>query len=321
MRTMKHTVCLSMAGAFTAWCLTGIPPAFADTTVTLDQSVHFTNAEGSDVILEGGTYTLEAADEWLQVTPSGGQAVDALLLEAQSAEHEESLIAPLALSAEGDQPDTYHLALLLPGGKRLESIGTYSGIRSRGTLSLFSIQRLKTLSSTQSTAPTEYSTPLFGGSGGNQSYNLDCGSGSVMVGGIYKSGMWLDAVGIICQQVNSQTGALGNEFTRGPVGGGGGTARSSRCPSGQVVQGIVVRSGQFVDGGTFFCRDWFTAQKQPRYSTKIHCEEGTCRSFGNQSGGYNDSFFCPEGKVGKALRGKHGNYIDNTRFVCDFWNK
>lgn len=321
MRNNKHTIFLNMAVVFMAWYLAGIQPALADTTVTLDQPVHFTTAEGSDVVLNAGGYAVEATEDWLRVTPGDGQAVDAILLEAQAANHEESLTSPLAVSAQGEQPDTHHLALLLPGGKRLEAIGSYSGIRSRGTLSLLTIQRLKNLSSTQSTTPTEYSTPLFGGSGGNQSYNLDCGNGSVLVGGVYKSGMWLDALGIICQQVNSQTGALGNEFTRGPVGGVGGSAKISRCPSGQVVQGIAIRSGQFVDGGTFFCRDWLTAQKQPRYSTKSHCEEGTCRSFGSQSGGYNATFFCPEGKAGKAFRGKYGTYIDTTRFVCDFWDK
>ncbi len=133
MRTMKHTVCLSMAGAFTAWCLAGILPALADTAITLDQPVHFLNAEGSDVVLDIGTYTVDAADEWLRVTPSEGQAVDALLLEAQTATHEESLTEPLAVSTKGESPDVHHLALLLPDGNRLEAIGSYSGIRSRAT--------------------------------------------------------------------------------------------------------------------------------------------------------------------------------------------
>jgi uncharacterized protein YaiE (UPF0345 family) len=55
---------------------------FADTTVTLDQPVHFSTAEGSDVVLEAGSYSLEAADDWLRVTPGEGQTVDAHLLEA-----------------------------------------------------------------------------------------------------------------------------------------------------------------------------------------------------------------------------------------------
>ena len=141
--------------------------------------MHFTTAEGSDVVLDAGDYEVDAADEWLRVTPSEGQAVDALLLEAQVAKHEEALKAPLGVSAQGESPDTHHLALLLPDGKRLEAVGSYSGIRSRG-LSLLTIRRLQRLARTTNTRI--FSTPRFGGSGGTRSYNLDCGSGSVMVG-------------------------------------------------------------------------------------------------------------------------------------------
>jgi len=321
MRNNKHTLFVAIAGALMSWCLTGIQLALANTTITLNNPVHFTTAEGSDVVLDPGTYAVEAAEDWLRVTPSEGQAVDALLLEVRSAGHEESLTAPLAISTQGEQPDTHHLALLLPGGKRLEAIGSYSGLRSRGTLSLLSIQRLKTLSTAKSTAPTEYSTPLFGGGGGNYSYNLDCGSGSVMVGGIFKSGMWLDALGIICQQVNTLTGALGNEFTRGPVGGSGGIAKVGRCDNGKVVQGIKAFSGQFVNGFLLWCSPWNQSLKAPVYSEATTCTGGRCQAIGNFSGSTSNNFFCPSGKVGKAFRGKRGIYIDSARFVCDFWDK
>ena len=121
--------------------------SLATTTVTLDQPVHFTTAEGSDVVLDAGDYDVVAADEWLRVTPSEGQAVDALLLEAQVASHEEALKAPLGVSAQGESPDTHHLALLLPDGKRLEAVGSYSGIRSRGG-ALLTIQQLQALART-----------------------------------------------------------------------------------------------------------------------------------------------------------------------------
>jgi hypothetical protein len=326
MRTQQRYFFSIMTGALLSLWALGIPAAFADTTVTLEQPVHFTNAEGSDVVLNAGEYAVEPAEEWLRIIPGDGQAVDALLLEAQAGSHEESLTAPLALSAEGEQADTHHLALLLPGGKRLEAIGSYSGIRARGTLSLLTIQRLRTLSSrTQSTTPTEFKTPLFGGSGGNRSYNLDCGNQSVLVGVIYKAGMWLDAIGIICQQVDPQTGALGNEFTRGPVGGSGGGARTNRCNQGNAVQGIgIVFSGQFIERGTFLCSPWIPAQKSPVFSTSNRCTGDRCTTaFGRSSIGvfHGDNFFCPSGKAGKAIRGRHGIYIDSLRFVCDFWDK
>lgn len=302
----------------------GIPAAFADTTVTLDQPVHFTNAEGSDVILDTGSYAVKATEEWLKITPSEGQTMDALLLEAQAGVHEETLTAPRALSAEGEQPDTHHVVLLLPDGKRLEAIGSYSGIRSRGRLSLLTIQRLQKLArSSKNTTTTEFKTPVFGGSGGNRSYNLDCGNRSVLVGAIFKAGSWFDAIGIICQRVNPQTGALENEFTRGPVGGSGGNARIARCNDGQVAQGVSARSGQFVNRLVIFCSSWDRSRKAPVFSRSARCPTGEnrCLGFGGSGGSRSDSFFCPSGKVGKAFRGKRGSYIDSTRFVCDVWDK
>jgi hypothetical protein len=300
--------------------------AFADTTVTLDQPVHFTTADGSAVVLEEGSYSLEAAENWLRVIPGEGQTVDALLLEAQTANHEETLTAPLSISAQGDQPDTHHLALLLQDGKRLEAIGSYSGIRSRSTRSVLSLHRLKTIRSTsqsptQSTAPTEFATPLIGGSGGHTSYNLNCGSGSVLVGATYKAGMWLDAIGIICQRVNPQTGALEGEFTRGPVGGSGGTARIARCNPGNVVQGIRGYSGQFVHIISMRCSRWEASRKAPVHSTSGRCIDDRCLSFGGSGGSPSDTFYCPSGQAGKAFRGKHGIYIDSTRFVCNAWDQ
>ena len=322
MRHNKPPILLSMAGAFMAWCFAGIHPALADTTVTLDQPVHFITVEGSDVLLEAGSYAVEGVDEWLRVTPSEGQAVDALLLEARSAGHEESLTAPLAISTQGEQPDTHHLALLLPDGKRLEAIGSYSGIRSRATISLLTIQRLKALAaSSQSSGSNEFSTPLFGGSGGNRSYNLDCGNGAVMVGAIYKAGLWMDALGIICQQVNPQNGALEREFTRGPVGGTGGQAQIARCASGRVAQGIRAFSGQYINKLNMRCSQWDASKKAPVFSEI--CNPGTvaCLTFGGNGGSASDHFFCPGGMAGKAFRGKYGIYIDSMRFVCDLWDK
>ena len=325
MRQPKQLVfSVFLALASVAFFLSAPQASLAKTTVTLDQPVHFTTAEGSDVVLDAGDYEVEATDVWLRVTPSEGQAVDAVLLEAQAGSHEESLTDPLALSADGETADAHHLVVLLPSGKRVEAIGSYSGIRSRG-FSLFTLKRLKRLAAARkSRTPTEFSTPRFGGSGGTRSYNLDCGNQSVLVGVIFKSGMWLDAIGIICQQVNAQTGALGNEFTRGPVGGSGGLARTKRCNQGNVVQGIWTRSGQFIDFGTFLCSPWIPAQKKPVFSTSGRCTGDRCRvRFGNVDYGVPNSgnFFCPSGKVGKAVRGRRGSYIDSLRFICDFWNK
>ena len=300
--------------------------------ITLEKAVHFTTAEGGDVVLDSGDYGIEPADEWLRITPSGATATDALLIEAHGGTHDQSLTAPLALSVEGEQPDTHYLVLLLPDGTRIETVGTYSGIRSRAGSSRLSSARLRAIllarqrATSTSTSSAEFRTPLFGGSGGNRSYNLDCGREAVMVGYTSKSGSWLDAIGIICQRVDRQTGNLGEQFTRGPRGGPGGVARPSQCPSGSVVGDILTRTGQFVNFVSSACFEWDASRKalgEPRRRSNgvsFFAHAGT-NCLGNVGCNANGEFICPPGKAGKAIRGRHGIYIDSLRFVCDNWDR
>ncbi len=296
----------------------------ADTTITLDQPVHFTTAEGSDLVLEVGDYKVEVAEEWLRVTPSEGQAIDALLLEAQVANHKESLPVPLALSTPGASPDTHHLALLLPGGKRMEAIGSYSGIRSRAGSRRLTIAQIRTLAEAQrASAPairTEWSTLLFGGGGGNRNFNLDCGSGGVMIGAAGRWGSWLDELKVICRRLHPFVFSLGSEFTRGPTATGGGRSRPAvRCPSGQVVAGMkAIRYGSFVHNMTFICKRWIPRDQRALGTGKERTLGPVAQALGTKT---SQAYPCPRDKVGKALRGKSGAYIDSLRFICDQWNK
>ncbi|MDR4495176.1 MAG: hypothetical protein R3B74_12275 [Nitrospirales bacterium] len=70
--------------------------SYASTTLTLDQAVHFLNAEGSDVVVKPGTYQLEATEQWLRLIP--GEWRDALLVEARTQPHEESVTEPTAVA-------------------------------------------------------------------------------------------------------------------------------------------------------------------------------------------------------------------------------
>ena len=102
------------------------------TTINIDSPIHFLAADGSDVVVVPGTYQVEAAEEWLRLIP--GERRDALLLDAQSTQHEETIEESIVLSFSNDE-DTHHLVLLMPGGKGLQSMGSVSGVRSRRALS------------------------------------------------------------------------------------------------------------------------------------------------------------------------------------------
>ncbi len=105
--------------------------------ITLEQEVHFLSPDGEDVQVSPGQYEVEVAETWLKLVPEEGR--DAWLIEASTIVHDEDLINPVALSVPGKQADQHHVLLMLPGGKGLKAVGSYSGVRSRsGSQSLLS---------------------------------------------------------------------------------------------------------------------------------------------------------------------------------------
>ena len=104
------------------------------TSITIDQPVHFLAPDGSNVLIQPGEYSVEQAEEWIRLIP--GERRDALLIEAQQSIHELPLDYPLAMAFPGDvekESDHEYVMLLLPAGQSLESTGTHSGIRPRGS--------------------------------------------------------------------------------------------------------------------------------------------------------------------------------------------
>jgi hypothetical protein len=103
------------------------------TRINLSNPVYFLAPDGSPLVTPPGSYTVEAAEEWLRLVPD--ERHDALLIEAKKGTHELDLTDALALSVTGtedDGQDLHHVILLLPNGESLEATGTYSGIRPRG---------------------------------------------------------------------------------------------------------------------------------------------------------------------------------------------
>jgi len=97
--------------------------------LSIEHLVHFQSAEGADLAIGSGRYSVEAAmPEGMRLSAASGKPV---IVPATMETHEQKLAQPQALMlAVGT--DEQHLILLLPGGMRLEAIGSLSGIRSRG---------------------------------------------------------------------------------------------------------------------------------------------------------------------------------------------
>lgn len=121
---------LASGGAFATDAPTGVAvPSASPASLSIDKALHFQAPDGASVSLDSGRY-LVVAD------PSGGLRLilangKSLVVTATTATHGEKLTQAQAVIVPVGE-DERHLVLLLPDGKRLEAIGSLSGIRSRG---------------------------------------------------------------------------------------------------------------------------------------------------------------------------------------------
>ncbi len=121
---------LCFFGSFGAAASAAVPEL---ATITLEKPVYFLGTDGSPAIAGAGQYIVEPAEDWIRLIPD--ERRNALLIEANSTNHEEVLSDPMAISLHGkgqDNPDVHHVIYLFPSGRSLDAVGTYSGIRTRG---------------------------------------------------------------------------------------------------------------------------------------------------------------------------------------------
>ena len=100
-------------------------------TIELSQSVHFLNPEGEEVIAAQGTYEVSEAETGLYLVPVKEEKADKILVEAQENHHDEQLASPMVVALPAEAWDKYILLFMLPEGKVLEALGSYSGVRTR----------------------------------------------------------------------------------------------------------------------------------------------------------------------------------------------
>lgn len=155
--------------------------------------------------------------------------------------------------------------------------------------------------------------PVFGGSGGT-AYARDCGAGRVMTGIRGRGGLSLDAIGLLCRPVDAQ-GALGPESTMASlVGGSGGTAEARSCPVGQVMTGIRISYGGFVDRVQPQCRPWKAATRSVDGATDGTATIGR-KTFTSEREVLS---LCESSKQpASGIRGRAGTLVDALGLVCD----
>jgi Lipase (class 3) len=108
-----------------------VPAPLAASMIALEKTVHFNAPDGTSVAIDPGDYVVAAGDRSLRLNFPDSPSI--IVVAASPGTHEEAIKSPTPLSfAEEDQADIHHIVLLLPGGKSLDAVGTYSGIMPRG---------------------------------------------------------------------------------------------------------------------------------------------------------------------------------------------
>lgn len=99
--------------------------------IGLDRDVHFLTPQGEDTVVPSGAYTIEAVEGGLIFTPSDEANGKAVIIQAEATTHETSIESsqPVSMPVEENQ---HVVILLLPDGKAIQAVGSYSGVRPRG---------------------------------------------------------------------------------------------------------------------------------------------------------------------------------------------
>src|SRR6476619_3540668 len=100
------------------------------TQVEIAQPLHFSGPDGSDVVVQTGTYRVQqGSNSELRLVST--TTASPILLSAQTTRSTPDVSMPVALGALYES-EAYHLILLLPGNTALETYGSVSGVQSRG---------------------------------------------------------------------------------------------------------------------------------------------------------------------------------------------
>lgn len=102
------------------------------TTIALDKPTHFTATDGGTLLAPAGQYVVDPADEsHLRLTSETSAAP--LVIAAALQAHDIDIPAPFVLSFS-EREDEPHVLLLLPDGRALDAVGSFSGVQSRDVI-------------------------------------------------------------------------------------------------------------------------------------------------------------------------------------------
>lgn len=108
----------------------GAAPVEFERIVEFDRDVYFLSQQGPGIVIPAGGYSVEAVQDGLRLKSVDNEEREAVIVLAEPGTHDRSVDAPEPLSMSGGD-DQHVVMLLLPEGKALQAVGSYSGVFSR----------------------------------------------------------------------------------------------------------------------------------------------------------------------------------------------
>lgn len=150
-------------------------PALYFTTIAVEKPAHFPTRDGAMQLIPIGQYVVDSVDNaQLRLTPN--DTPTPLVIAAALQSHDIAIPSPLVL-AFAEREDEPHVLLLLPDGRALDAIGSFTGIQSRaiirphrrytfqagtGTLRAERLREARDTSTDRSLPGTIFDGPLIG---------------------------------------------------------------------------------------------------------------------------------------------------------------
>ena len=131
MRRVLFITCLVSIPIIWGGITQAIAGTISATTVELPAVIHFITPAGDDVEVGPGVFQVEAAESWIKLVPEGEARSEAMLIDATQGNHEETLAEPVVRAAAAtENPDVFHVAMLLQDGTGLEAVASGVGDQS-----------------------------------------------------------------------------------------------------------------------------------------------------------------------------------------------
>jgi hypothetical protein len=113
-------------------------PVEFEQVVEFNRDIHFLTPDGQDRVFPSGGYYVDAVQNGLRLKSADHEEAEAIIVQAEETTHGQSVESPEAMSMKEGE-DQQVVMVLLPDGKAMQTVGSFSGIQARGLVKAFKL--------------------------------------------------------------------------------------------------------------------------------------------------------------------------------------